>query len=119
MNPITIDVSEEQYDELLRKAQALQLSIEKYAAYKLFNSKELYTVENALKIILSGNLEYNPFTLPEVFGIKWDLTIHDAAGALGVKFNKEIERNPDYGITCLGVRDEHGRMKYKYDPHNH
>lgn len=119
MGTIRFDLTDEYKEKLEQAAETMQMSVQDYIRYKLFDIKTIFTVDEAIKRIQNGdfhNLEKYPdgFTLPDVYGEEWVIE-RGPAGVFGRSFNKYIIDNPDLGIVYHGKGNQRRRAYYTYN----
>lgn len=117
MTTIRFDLNDEYKEKLEQAAEAMQMSVQDYIRYKLFDVKTIFTVDEAVKRIQNGdfhNLDKYPegFTLPDVYGKEWVIE-RGPAGVFGRRFNEYVEDNPELGIR---LKNKNGRRAcYTYN----
>lgn len=105
MTTIRFDLTDEYKGKLEQAAEAMQMSVQDYIRYKLFDVKTIFTVDEAVRRIQNGDFndsEKYPegFTLPDVYGKEWVIE-RGPAGVFGKRFNEYIEANPELGIVWI------------------
>ena len=101
MPTVRFSLNEEHYAQLQNAAQNANMSIQDYIRFKIFDTKTIFSVDEAVKRIQAGNFEDRQFTLPDVYGDDWTMTKTDGAGSLGKAFNKYILEHPELGIRHI------------------
>lgn len=114
MPTVRFSLNEEHYAQLQNAAQNANMSIQDYIRFKIFDTKTIFSVDEAVKRIQAGNFEDRNFTLPDVYGDDWTMTKTDGAGSLGKAFNKHILEHPELGIRHIPDQLIDRRHVYTY-----
>ena len=73
MSTFRFDLNEEYSKRLEKMAEEAKMNIQDFIRYKLFGEKTIFTVEEAIRRIQTGDFDGKEFTLPDVFGEEWTL----------------------------------------------
>lgn len=107
MSTFRFDLNDEYSQKLEDAAKENHMSIQDYIRFKLFDITTIFTVEDAVRRIQSGNFEECEFTLPDVYGDEWTIE-RGPAGVFGKNFFNYVLDNPDLGI-CFENMGKYGR----------
>lgn len=115
MSTFRFDLNEEYSKKLEAAAAEMRMSIQEYIRYKLFNEKTIFSVDEVIKRIQTGNFEGKEFTVPDVFSDdEWSQIDRGNAGVLGKNFYIHITENPDLGIRFVPDKTIKRRTAYMY-----
>ena len=113
MSTFRFDLNEEYSKRLEKMAEEAKMNIQDFIRYKLFGEKTIFTVEEAIRRIQTGDFDGKEFTLPDVFGEEWTLE-KGPSGTLGRNFYRYITAHPELGIRHFPGRQINRRTVYIY-----
>lgn len=87
---VKFTISDDNYQELLAKANEKRLSIQDYIRLQLFPGQILFTPQDAITRALQTYKKGETFTVPEIYGEAWNLP-NGVAGQFGKKFYALVE----------------------------
>lgn len=115
MATFRFDLNEEYGDRLKKAALAKQMSIQEYIRFKLFDETTIFSVNEVLQRIQTGDFQGKEFTIPDVFtDEEWKQIDRGNAGVLGKNFYLHITENPDLGIELVPNKKIKRRAVYTY-----
>lgn len=115
MATFRFDLNDEYSKKLEDAAAEKRMSIQEYIRYKLFNETTIFSVDEVLKRIHTGDFEGKEFTVPDVFtDEEWSQIDRGNAGVLGKNFYNHITENPDLGIYFVPGKTIRRRAVYTY-----
>lgn len=115
MTTFRFDLNEEYSKRLEKDAASHRMNIQEYIRYKLFNEKTIFSVDEVVKRILSGDYEGKEFTVPDVYSDdEWSQIDRGNAGVLGKNFYLYVEEHPELGIRFVPNRTIKRRAVYIY-----
>lgn len=115
MGTFRFDLNEEYSKRLERDAAKSRMNIQEYIRYKLFNEKTIFSVDEVIKRIQSGDFENKVFTVPDVYSDEeWSQIDRGNAGVLGKNVYIYITEHPELGIHFVPDRTIKRRAVYTY-----
>lgn len=113
MATFRFDLNEEYSERLERLAEDAHMNIQDYIRFRIFNEITIFTVDEAVRRIKSGDFENEEFSLPDVYGDSWALE-RGPAGVFGKNFYNHITEHPELGIRFIPDRTIKRRAVYTY-----
>lgn len=113
MSTFRFNLNDEYSKRLEQMAEEAQMNVQDFIRYKLFEEASIFTVEEAVRRIQTGNFEDKEFTLPDVYGEEWNLE-RGPSGVFGKKFYDHITAHPELGIRHVPGRQINRRTVYIY-----
>lgn len=116
MPTIRFDLNEEYKAKLEDAANEMNMKLQDYIRYKLFDLKTIFTVDEAIKRIQNGGFDDTAkypdgFTLPDVYGTEWTIE-RGLAGVFGKTFFNYVTReNTHLGIEFKDM-GKNGRLAH-------
>jgi len=113
MPTIRFTVNNENYEDLEKRAQKANLSMQDYIRKVLFEIDTIFTPEEAIKRVKNGAVDgLSEFTLPDIYGDEWTIE-RGPAGVFGKAFYNYIQENIDLGIVFVNMGKYGRRATYK------
>lgn len=98
---VKFTISDENYDDLCKRAELEKLSVQDYVRRELFSEYKTITPMQAVTIALTNYSKGDTFTVPELFGDDWNLP-NGVAGQFGKKFFSLVEADYSTKIRFTG-----------------
>ena len=115
MTTFRFDLNEKYSKRLEKDAAKKHMNIQEYIRFKLFNETTIFSVDELIKRIQSGNFESKEFTIPDAYSAEeWSKINRGSAGVLGRNFNDYITDHPELGIRFVPNRTSKRRAVYSY-----
>lgn len=115
MPMVRFALNEAYYQKLEQDAKNASMSIQDYIRHKLFEIKNLFTVEEAVRRIQAQEESFRnrAFTLPDVYGDDWTLE-RGPAGVFGKNFFRHVTDHPELKIRFKEMGKYGRRAVYTY-----
>ena len=113
MPTIKFSLNDACYNKLETAAEDKGMTIQDYIRYKLFDLNTIYTVEEAVRRVQTGDFKGQTFVLPDLYPDAWSLE-RGMAGVFGKNFNHYISEHPELGIKDCGYDKKTRREMYTY-----
>lgn len=117
MPTIKFSLNDEYFKTLGKAAEDKGMTIQDYIRYKLFDLNTIFTVEEAVRRVQTGNYKDKTFSLPDLYGDSWTLE-RGMAGVFGKNFYKYISKHKELGIKAQGYDKKTRREIYTYEGTN-
>lgn len=115
MATFRFDLNEEYGKKLEEAAEKKRMSIQEYIRYRLFDEVTIFSVDEVINRIQSGDFEGKEFSIPDVFtDEEWSQIDRGNAGVLGRNFYNYIKVNKDLGIRFVPDKQIKRRAVYTY-----
>lgn len=115
MTTFRFDLSKEYSERLKEEAKGKRMTIQEYIRFKLFNETTIFSVDELIKRIQSGNFKTQEFTIPDAYSDEeWSKIDRGSAGVLGKNFYNYITKHPELGISFVPNRTIKRRAVYTY-----
>lgn len=111
MATIKFSLNEEYYNKLETAAESKGMTIQDYIRYKLFDLNTIFTVEEAVRRVQSGDYKNKTFSLPDLYGDSWTLE-RGMAGVFGRNFFNHVSEHTELGIKPQGYDKKTRREIY-------
>lgn len=113
MPTIKFSLNDDYYRKLVGVAADKGMTIQDYIRYKLFDLNTIFTVEEAVRRVQTGNYTNQTFSLPDLYGDAWTLE-RGIAGVFGKNFYNYISEHTELGIRAQGYDKKTRREIYTY-----
>lgn len=117
MPTIKFSLNDDYYRKLVGVAADKGMTIQDYIRYKLFDLNTIFTVEEAVRRVQTGNYTNQTFSLPDLYGDGWTLE-RGVAGFFGKTFYNYISEHTELGIRAQGYDKKTRREIYTYKKPN-
>ena len=115
MATFRFDLNQEYSERLEADAAAKRMNIQEYIRYKLFGEVTIFSVDEVVNRIQSGDFKNKEFTVPDVYtDEEWSQIDRGNAGVLGKNFFNHITEHPELGIRFVHDRTIKRRAVYSY-----
>ena len=115
MATFRFDLNQEYSERLEADAAAKRMNIQEYIRYKLFGDVTIFSVDEVVNRIQSGDFKNKEFTVPDVYtDEEWSQIDRGNAGVLGKNFFNHITEHPELGIRFVPDRNIKRRAVYSY-----
>jgi hypothetical protein len=115
MSTFRFDLNDEYGKKLEAAAAAKRMSVQEYIRYKLFGETTIFTVDEVVKRIRTGDWNDVYFTIPDMYSEEeWSQIDRGSAGVLGRNFYTYITQNPALGIRFVPDKKIKRRAVYTY-----
>ena len=115
MATFRFDLNQEYSERLEADAAAKRMNIQEYIRYKLFGELTIFSVDEVVNRIQSGDFKNKEFTVPDVYtDEEWSQIDRGNAGVLGKNFFNHITEHPELGISFVPDRTIKRRAVYSY-----
>ena len=109
------DLNQEYSQRLEAEAASKRMSIQEYIRFKLFDEVSIFSVDEVIHRIQSGDFFDKEFTVPDVCTKEeWAQIDRGNAGVLGKNFYNHITTHPELGIRFVPNRTIKRRAVYTY-----
>ena len=116
MATFRFDLNQEYSERLEADAKAKRMNIQEYIRYKLFGETTIFSVDEVIKRIQSGDFKNREFTVPDVYSDEeWSQIDRGNAGVLGKNFFIYISEHPELGIHFVPNHTIKRRAVYTYN----
>ena len=115
MATFRFDLNQEYSERLEADAAAKRMNIQEYIRYKLFGEVTIFSGDEVVNRIQSGDFKNKEFTVPDVYtDEEWSQIDRGNAGVLGKNFFNHITEHPELGIRFVPDRTIKRRAVYSY-----
>ena len=115
MATFRFDLNEEYSQRLEDAAAEKRMSIQEYIRYRLFNETTIFSVDEVIRRIQTGDFIHKEFTIPDVFSNEeWSQIDRGNAGVLGKNFYQYTKDNPELEIEFVPDKQIKRRAVYTY-----
>ena len=115
MATFRFDLNQEYSERLEADAAAKRMNIQEYIRYKLFGEVTIFSVDEVVNRIQSGDFKNKEFTVPDVYtDEEWSQIDRGNAGVLGKNFFNHTTEHPELGIRFVPDRTIKRRAVYSY-----
>ena len=115
MATFRFDLNQEYSERLEADAAAKRMNIQEYIRYKLFGELTIFSVDEVVNRIQSGDFKNKEFTVPDVYtDEEWSQIDRGISGILGKTFFNHITEHPGLGIRFVPDRTIKRRAVYSY-----
>ncbi len=99
------DLTEEYSKRLESDAKENQMTVQEYIRFKLFNETSLFSVDELIRRIQTGDFQDKEFTVPDIYTEdEWFQIDRATAGSLGRCFFDYIKKHEELGIRESGTK---------------
>lgn len=117
MPTVKFSLNDEYFKKLEKAAEDKGMTIQDYIRYKLFDLNTIFTVEEAVRRVQTGDYKDKTFSLPDLYGDSWTLE-RGMAGVFGKNFYNYISEHTELGIRAQGYDKKIRREIYIYEGTN-
>ncbi len=105
MATFRFDLNQQYSERLKADAAAKRMNIQEYIRYRLFGEVTIFSVDEVINRIQTGDFENKEFTVPDVYtDEEWSQINKGNAGVLGKNFYNHITDHPELGIRFVTIK---------------